>query len=299
MVILGKSGCGKTTTLRIIGGFLPADSGLVLLDGKPVEGPSRQMIMVFQSFDQLFPWFTLEGNLIYALKKAKKLKDPQVLQSTACHYLEITGLLEADEDRLRASLSRKKAELEAQILELQQISAEMGKCLKKEMGRNEMSEEIRIVETTEMPVFALRQHMAVKDFGTAFGKLFEKVTKDHLQPAGPTGARYYDEEFDRDDSDVEVFIPLATKKGANASVGGMTCAKLTHKGGYSTLDESYAMLVKWIEENGYRTTGAPYELYVKTGYENPNPEPWETDIYFPVTKQQGCGQSSIEKKCHS
>ena len=94
MVILGKSGCGKTTLLRIIGGFLPADSGLVLLDGKPVEGPSRQMIMVFQSFDQLFPWFTLEGNLIYALKKAKKFKDPQVLQSTACHYLEITGLLE-------------------------------------------------------------------------------------------------------------------------------------------------------------------------------------------------------------
>lgn len=94
LVILGKSGCGKTTLLRIIGGFLPADSGLVLLDGKPVEGPSRQMIMVFQSFDQLFPWFTLEGNLIYALKKAKKLKDPQVLQSTACHYLEITGLLE-------------------------------------------------------------------------------------------------------------------------------------------------------------------------------------------------------------
>ncbi len=200
---------------------------------------------------------------------------------------EITGLLEADEDRLRASLSRKKAELEAQILELQQISAEMGKCLKKEMGRNEMSEEIRIVETTEMPVFGLRQQMAVKDFGTAFGKLFEQVKKDHLQPAGPTGARYYDEEFDHDDSDVEVFIPLATKEGANASVGGMTCAKLTHKGGYSALDESYARLVKWIEENGYRTTGAPYELYVKTGYENPNPETWETDIYFPVTKKQG------------
>ena len=159
---------------------------------------------------------------------------------------EIASLLEADEDRLTASLSRKRAELEAQILELQQISAEMGNCLKKEIGRNEMSEEIRIVETTEIPIYGLRRQMAVKDFGTAFGKLFEQVTKDHLQPAGPTGARYYDEEFDHDDSDIEVFIPLATKKGANASVGGMTCAKLTHKGGYSMLDESYARLVKWI-----------------------------------------------------
>lgn len=48
-----------------------------------------------------------------------------------------------------------------------------------------------------------------------------------------------------------------------------------------------ATLVKWIEENGYQTTGAPYELYVKTGYENPNPATWETDIYFPVEKKQG------------
>ncbi|WP_300914425.1 MerR family transcriptional regulator [Faecalibaculum rodentium] len=200
---------------------------------------------------------------------------------------EIASLLEAEEDSLTASLFQKRRELEAQILELQQISAEMGKFLKKETEKNKMSEEIRIVETSEMPVYGLRQHMAVKDFGTAFGTIFEQVAKDHLQPAGPTGARYYDEEFDREDSDIEVFIPLATKEGANASVGGMTCAKLTHNGGYSTLDESYARLVKWIEENGYQTTGAPYELYVKTGYENPNPATWETDIYFPVGKKQG------------
>lgn len=200
---------------------------------------------------------------------------------------EIAELLKADDRILTASLARKRAQLDAQILELQQISAEMGKLLKKGTRRNEMSEEIMIVETTEMPVYGLRQQMAVKDFGTAFGTIFEQVAKDHLQPAGPTGARYYDEEFDRDSSDIEVFIPLAGKEGANDTVGGSLCAKLTHKGGYSTLDESYARLVKWIEENGYQMTGAPYELYVKTGYENPNPATWETDIYFPVEKKQG------------
>lgn len=92
LVILGQSGCGKTTLLRLMGGFLPPDSGSILLDGRPVENPSGQMVMVFQSFDQLFPWFTLEKNITYALKKAQKGKTASDRQATASRYLSMTGL---------------------------------------------------------------------------------------------------------------------------------------------------------------------------------------------------------------
>lgn len=92
LVILGQSGCGKTTLLRLMGGFLAPDSGCILLDGKPVTKPSDQMVMVFQSFDQLFPWFTLEKNITYALKKAKKGGTASDRQATASHYLSMTGL---------------------------------------------------------------------------------------------------------------------------------------------------------------------------------------------------------------
>ena len=68
--ILGQSGCGKSTLLRMLGGFLRPDSGTVLLDGQTITKPSTDMLMVFQSFDQLFPWKTVEGNLLFALKKA-------------------------------------------------------------------------------------------------------------------------------------------------------------------------------------------------------------------------------------
>lgn len=94
LVILGQSGCGKTTLLRLIGGFVKPDRGGVFLDGEPVHKPTAQMIMVFQSFDQLFPWFTLKENITYALKKTKKGKDGLGRERTALRYLDMTGLLE-------------------------------------------------------------------------------------------------------------------------------------------------------------------------------------------------------------
>ena len=66
-MILGQSGCVKSTLLRMLGGFAAPDKGDILLDGQRVIRPSRNMMMVFQDFNQLFPWFTLTGNMMYAL----------------------------------------------------------------------------------------------------------------------------------------------------------------------------------------------------------------------------------------
>ena len=91
-IILGQSGCGKSTLLRMIGGFGKPDRGEILLEGRVVSGPSRDMMMVFQSFDQLFPWFTLKGNLIYALKKAGVAVPGQDYGGYAKRYLTMAGL---------------------------------------------------------------------------------------------------------------------------------------------------------------------------------------------------------------
>jgi len=91
-MILGQSGYGKSTLLRQIGGFDRPDSGEILLDGRPVTAPSKDMMMVFQSFDQLFPWYTLEGNLIYALKKVRSPMNGRELSEYARQYLDLAGL---------------------------------------------------------------------------------------------------------------------------------------------------------------------------------------------------------------
>ena len=62
--ILGPSGCGKTTLIRCIAGFESCE-GEILVDGKRVDGPGTDRIMVFQDFNQLFPWKTVKKNIQY------------------------------------------------------------------------------------------------------------------------------------------------------------------------------------------------------------------------------------------
>ena len=56
LTILGPSGCGKSTLIRTIAGFQKPEKGQILLGGRPVSEPGPDRVMVFQEFDQLFPW---------------------------------------------------------------------------------------------------------------------------------------------------------------------------------------------------------------------------------------------------
>jgi len=66
-VLLGPSGCGKSTLLRLIAGLDRADTGEVLVNEQPVDGPGKDRGMVFQKYTS-FPWLTVAGNIAYGLK---------------------------------------------------------------------------------------------------------------------------------------------------------------------------------------------------------------------------------------
>jgi NitT/TauT family transport system ATP-binding protein len=88
--LVGASGCGKSTLLNIIAGLEKPDRGTVLADGKPVTGPGRERLVMFQE-PALFPWLDVFGNVLFGLKLKPNLtrKDRR---DVASYYLELVGL---------------------------------------------------------------------------------------------------------------------------------------------------------------------------------------------------------------
>ncbi|MCR4841787.1 MAG: ABC transporter ATP-binding protein [Eubacterium sp.] len=101
VMIVGTSGCGKTTLLNIIGGLERQSSGEVLLDGKSVDGPGPERGMVFQGYS-LFPWLTVRKNIEFGLKM--KGMSASERAAAADKYISLVGL-EGFEDALPKELS--------------------------------------------------------------------------------------------------------------------------------------------------------------------------------------------------
>ena len=89
IAIVGASGCGKTTLLRIVDGLRPPTRGEVWVDGHPVDRPGPDRGFVFQQ-DGLFPWRTVLDNVIFGLEVQGKPKGEARRRADA--LLRLVGL---------------------------------------------------------------------------------------------------------------------------------------------------------------------------------------------------------------
>jgi NitT/TauT family transport system ATP-binding protein len=99
--VVGPSGCGKSTLLRILAGLMPPTEGSASLAGRPIEGPRRDIGVVFQS-PVLFPWRTVLANAEVPVDVQGL--DRKAMRVRAMDLLKLVGL-EGFENRYPRELS--------------------------------------------------------------------------------------------------------------------------------------------------------------------------------------------------
>jgi NitT/TauT family transport system ATP-binding protein len=101
VTIVGQSGCGKTTFLKILAGLLSRSAGHVTLRGRAVDGPSRDIGIVFQD-PVLLPWRTVLDNVMLPVQVLGL--DWTASRRRALHLLDLAGL-QGFEDKYPHELS--------------------------------------------------------------------------------------------------------------------------------------------------------------------------------------------------
>lgn len=95
LCLVGHSGCGKTTMLRILAGLQKPTSGSISISGRPLDGPGLDRAVVFQNYS-LFPWMSVVQNVEFGIRQAsKELGRNQTkaqIRAIALEYLEKVGM---------------------------------------------------------------------------------------------------------------------------------------------------------------------------------------------------------------
>lgn len=103
VAVIGSSGCGKSTVLKIMAGLLPPTSGRVVLDGRPVLGPREDIGIMFQQAT-LLPWKTAIENIVLPISIRKGHRAARAATDSARKLLDLVGLPNAA-DRYPGELS--------------------------------------------------------------------------------------------------------------------------------------------------------------------------------------------------
>ncbi len=92
MALVGSSGSGKSTVMRLIAGLDRPSTGTIHLDGEPVRRPGSDRGMVFQKYS-LYPWLTAAQNVAFGMSLQGRPK-AEIRERTA-YFLDVVGLSEA------------------------------------------------------------------------------------------------------------------------------------------------------------------------------------------------------------
>ena len=129
------------------------------------------------------------------------------------------------------------------------------------------------------------RHELAQTMGECFGKAYPYAMQTGVPLAGRPFTRYLSTGpglFTIESGCVLAAAAPGSGEVEAATLPGGSAAVAMHGGSYDTLGETYAEMERWMEKNGMRPGGAPWESYITDPAEHPDPADWRTEIYWPL-----------------
>ena len=145
-------------------------------------------------------------------------------------------------------------------------------------------------ELTPQPALIVKRRVAraeiAKTIAEGLGKTYPHALQNGLAIAGRPFVRYSD--VGPGLMTMEVGTPLATPAAGVGDIEAITlpggpAAVAVHMGPYDKLQETYAAIERWMQQQGVKPGGSPWESYITDPAEHPDPANWRTDVYWPIS----------------
>lgn len=197
---------------------------------------------------------------------------------------EIKEILTGENKDNDAIIKKRMASIESDIKKLKFMKENLGKLLcTKNIANENMKYDIQIVKLDNISVISRRCRINIENIGEAAGLLYEEISKNGLRIKGGHIVKYFEDEYDPENADVEICVPVESRKESKLKI------KMLKKGEYITASVSsiaekgnvYESMINWAQMNGYKIIGHPLERYsinYQTGLFN-------IDIYYPITTE--------------
>lgn len=238
------------------------------------------------------------GYRYYSIDQLETMLLINRLKSYHLSLNEIKKIIESKESQdtiLYMTLHQKKNEIKKQIQTYQktfkQIEEDM---INIKEGKSIMSFldniSVELIQVPPMTLLSIRkmvpQNEFPKEYQHCFTSLSQRINDDHFNISAPPMVLFHSDEFTPLGLDTEFAIPIKENVIGTRKFTPGLCLKTTLYGSYLELPSVYTKQREWVEQNGYESQDAVFEVYVNDPSEITNENDLITEVYYPIRKRK-------------
>lgn len=235
------------------------------------------------------------GYRYYSIDQLKTMLLINRLKTYQFSLEEIKEIIHNDEqdEKLYIALNRKKELINQQIYDyentLKQLSNDLSTLKQGYSIMSYLDEiDIQLVDVVKMNIVSIRKTLhkfeLPEQYKQCFQQILKQINKEQLTIAAAPMVLFHDSEFSAEGMDIEFAIPVIECSRCTNEFHPGLCLKTTLYGSYQNLTSVYAKQREWVENEGYISSNAVYEVYINDPSQVSSEDELISEIYYPVKK---------------